>query len=263
VTQSETPPETPKAEEPPKPPAPAVPEGMVMVPAGAYTVGRDDESDLEKPQHTVTLPAYFIDRTEVTNEEYKKFVDATNRKPPANWQGKTYPAGRANYPVTGVTWQDAADYAAWAGKRLPTEAEWEAAARGPQGLRYPWGNEWLPGQANIGVKAGEQAKDKQYPPQIMEVGGFPQGASPAGALDMIGNVWEWTADELKPYDGNPATLNDIFRKLNISLKPDTTYRVIRGGAFDGDPQHDASYRGFVSAAQSFPKTGFRCVKDAK
>src|SRR5205085_9919782 len=107
VTQTETPTETPKPIDTPKPPAPVAPEGMVMVAAGTYTVGRDDERDLEKPQHTVTLPAYFIDRTEVTNEAYKKFVDETNHKPPANWQDKDYPTGRANYPVTGVTWQDA------------------------------------------------------------------------------------------------------------------------------------------------------------
>jgi formylglycine-generating enzyme required for sulfatase activity len=263
VTQTETPTATPKTEEPPKPLAPAAPEGMVMVAAGDYPVGRDDGSDLEKPQHTVTLPAYFIDRTEVTNEAYKKFVDATSHKPPANWQDNTYPTGRANYPVTGVTWQDAADYAAWAGKRLPTEAEWEAAARGPQGLRYPWGNEWLPGQANIGVKAGVEAKDNEYPPQIMEVGGFPQGASPSGALDMIGNVWEFTADELKVYPGNPLTLDDVAKKLNFQIAPGATYRVIRGGAFDGSEIHNASYRGRVSANLAYPKTGFRCVKDVK
>ena len=247
----------------PKPTAPAVPEGMVMVPAGSYTVGSDDASDIEKPQHTVTLPAYFIDRTEVTNEAYKQFVDATHHQPPTNWSGNNFPTGRANYPVTGVTWQDAADYAAWAGKRLPTEAEWEAAARGPEGLRYPWGNEWLPGQANIGVKAGEPAKDNEYPLQIMEVGGFPQGASPAGALDMIGNVWEYTADEFQLYPGNSASLQEVAKKLGIEILPGITYRVIRGGAFDGDQSHNASYRGRVNGNRAFPKTGFRCVKDVK
>ena len=133
----------------------------------------------------------------------------------------------------------------------------------PQAQRYPWGNEWLPGQANIGVKAGEPAKDNDYPPQIMAVGGFPQGASPAGALDMVGNVWEWTADEFKLYAGNAASLEEVAGKLNFEIKPGMTYRVIRGGAFDGSEQHDGSYRGFVDASRAFPKTGFRCAKDAK
>jgi formylglycine-generating enzyme required for sulfatase activity len=263
VTTTEPPAEAPKTAEAPKPVAPVAPEGMVLVPAGAYTIGRDDESDLEKPRRTVTLPAYFMDRTEVTNEAYKKFVDETGHAPPANWPGRDFPTGRANYPVTGITWKDAADYAAWAGKRLPTEVEWEAAARGVEGHRYPWGDEWLPGQANIGVKAGEPAKDNQYPPQITEVGGYPQGASPAGVLDLIGNVWEYTADEFKLYPGNTQTLDEVAVKLKIPIEPGVTYRVIRGGAFDGSAQNDASYRGFVNASRAFPKTGFRCVKEVK
>jgi formylglycine-generating enzyme required for sulfatase activity len=263
VPPTETPTETPKLTETPKPNGPVAPEGMALVPAGTYTIGRDNESDLEKPSHAVTLPAYFIDRTEVTNEAYKRFVDETNHKPPTNWQGKNFPTGRANYPVTGITWQDAADYAASVGKRLPTEAEWEAAARGPEGHRYPWGDEWLPGQANIGVKMGEPAKDDEYPPQIMEVGGYTQGASPAGALDMIGNVWEWTADEFKFYPGNSATMDDPKVKADLKIKSGVTYRVIRGGAFDGGQQHDGSYRGYLDASLAYPKTGFRCVKDLK
>lgn len=263
TTATETPTETPKPVDAPKPPAPVAPDGMVLVAAGSYTIGRDDLGDLAKPQHTVALPAFFIDRTEVTNEAYKKFVDATSHKPPLNWPGKDFPTGRANYPVTGITWQDAADYAAWAGKRLPTEAEWEAAARGPEGQRYPWGNDWLPGQANIGVTAGVPAKDNEYPPQIMEVGGFPQGASPAGALDMIGNVWEWTADEFKLYPGNSMSLDDPKVRADLRIEPGITYRVIRGGAFDGDQRHDGSYRGYLDPNRAYPKTGFRCVKDAK
>ena len=107
-----------------KPPAPAIPEGMVALSAGTYTIGRNDADPLEKPEHSVDLPAFFIDRAEVTNAAYKSFVDATGHKPPSNWTGTRFPEGRGDAPVTGVTWQDAADYAAWAGKRLPTEAEW-------------------------------------------------------------------------------------------------------------------------------------------
>src|SRR5262249_39762839 len=110
--------ETPAPQPTPAPP-PAIPEGMVAVATGAYEIGRDHESALEMPRHTVQLPAYFIDRTEVTNEAFKSFVDATGHRTPANWRGKDFPTGRAAYPVTGISWQDAADYAAWAGKRLP------------------------------------------------------------------------------------------------------------------------------------------------
>lgn len=248
---------------PTQPTAPVAPEGMVTVAAGVYTVGRDNESDLEKPEHTVNLPAFFIDRTEVTNADYKKFVDATSHKPPANWSGGTYPADRANYPVTSITWQDAADYAQWAGKRLPTEAEWEAAARGSDGRRYPWGNEWRAGVANIGVKTADKVSEDQYPAQVNPVGQYPAGASAAGTVDMIGNVWEFTADEFNLYPNNPKSFDTVRAELKIRIEPGKTYRVIRGGAFDGDKRHDASYRGLVDANQPFPKTGFRCVKDAK
>jgi formylglycine-generating enzyme required for sulfatase activity len=251
---------------PDKPPAPVVPEGMVTIPAGAYTIGRDAGSELERPQHTVQLPAFLIDRTEVTNADYKKFVDATAHKPPVNWKDGAYDADRASYPVTGVTWQDAVDYAQWAGKRLPTEAEWEAAARGSEGRRYPWGNEWRASFANIGGASGGRSNDKDYPAQIKPVGQYPDGASQAGVLDLIGNVWEFTADKFDLYPNNPKRLSEIRigpNKLEIKLDPNKTYRIIRGGAFDGSEEHDASYRGLVDASQPFPKTGFRCVKDIK
>lgn len=265
--------ETPKTEaptQPPttptdKPPAPTVPEGMVMVAAGAYTIGRDEGSELESPKHTVELPAFFIDRTEVTNADYKKFVDATSHKPPANWKGGAYNADLANYPVTSVTWQDAVDYARWAGKRLPSEAEWEAAARGSDGRRYPWGNDWRAGAANIGVKAIGKESDGDYPAGIKPVGQYPDGASAAGAMDLIGNVWEYTADEIKLYPGNAKSIDEIQVAPNrkIKLEPGKTYRIIRGGAFDGNREHDACYRGFIDTSLPYPKTGFRCVKDAK
>jgi formylglycine-generating enzyme required for sulfatase activity len=238
---------------PPIPTAPAAPEGMVAVAAGSHIIGRNGADPLEQPQHKVDLPAFFIDRTEVTNAAYKKFVDATGRKPPTNWNGTNFPGGRDEYPVTGVSWQDAADYAAWSGKRLPSEDEWEAAARGTDERVYPWGNEWRPGLANIGSKIEEPAD--QYPSGLKEVGRYPQGASPAGAVDMIGNAWEWVADEIVVYPGNNET--------KLSLKPGVTYRVIRGGAYDGNKTHDATYRGYLDANQAYPKVGFRCAKDAK
>jgi len=259
----ETSPPTPP---PDRPPAPTLPAGMVMVSAGAYPIGRDNGSDLEKPQRKVDLPAFFIDRTEVTNADYKKFVDATSHKPPSNWPGGNYPADRASYPVTGIKWVDADAYAKWAGKRLPTEAEWEAAARGSDGRRYPWGNDWRAGLANIEIKTSKKYAEKDYPDEIKPVGQYANGASAAGALDMIGNVWEYTADEFNLYPGNPKSLDTITvgpDKRKLELDPGKTYRVIRGGAFDGDQQHDASYRGLIDDSLPYPKTGFRCVKDAK
>jgi gamma-glutamyl hercynylcysteine S-oxide synthase len=225
-----------------------VPEGMVSVAAGEYTLGREDGDDFEKPSHTVTLRAFFLDRTEVTNAEYKKFIDATNYQAPPHWKDKSFPAGQDNFPVVQVNWQDANAYAQWAGKRLPTEAEWEAAARGLDGRKYPWGNQWNEAFANIG--AGEKG-------DLEEVGKHPEGQSPCGALDMIGNVWEWTADTPALYPGNTGKLPE---------EANSNQRVIRGGAFDGNKEHDASYRGYFEATASrktLNKTGFRCAKDAK
>lgn len=240
--QPATEPAPPTAPQPP--PGPVVPEGMVLVPAGAYIIGRNDGDALASPQRTVDLAAFYIDTTEVTNAQYMLFVDARKRQPPPGWENGTYPQDRANWPVTGVSWQDASDYAAWAGKRLPTEVEWEAAARGTDGRLFPWGNEWKRGLANIGTGG------------IRETGQYRQGASPFGALDMLGNVWEWTADELALYPGSTSQLPD-------AVKPGITYRIIRGGAYDGSKENDASYRGFVDASQGYPKTGFRCVMDAR
>src|SRR5262249_31559027 len=220
------------------------PEGMVAVASGTYVIGRDNGDTLAGPKHTATLRSFFIDKTEVTNAEYKRFADATGHAAPGTWREHAFPDGRGNYPVTDVTWQDANDYAAWAGKRLPTEAEWEAAARGRDGMIFPWGNEWRSDAANIGTTG------------ITEVGRFPEGASASGALDMIGNVWEWTADEFKLYPGNSARLRDL-------VEPGIVYRVIRGGAYDGSKKNDASYRGYVDANKSYPKTGFRCVRSAE
>ena len=251
VVVEQPPPPTPVPE---KPPAPVIPEGMISVNAGTYTIGRDGADPLEHPEHKADVRPFYIDRTEVTNAAYKKFVDATGRKPPSNWTGNAFPEGKGDWPVTGVTWQDAADYAAWAGKRLPTEVEWEAAARGAEARIYPWGNEWRTGVANIGQKP-DKISSEQYPAGVKQVGQYPDGASPVGALDMIGNAWEWVADEIKVYRGNTES--------TLNLTPGTTFRVIRGGAYDGSKNNDAAYRGYLDGSQPYPKVGFRCAKDAK
>jgi formylglycine-generating enzyme required for sulfatase activity len=237
---------------PPAPPAPTntqpttpvAPVGMAYVAGGTYTIGRDDGDAIASPAHTVTVSPFFVDRTEVTNAEYKKFIDATGHKAPSDWKDGSFPENRDNWPVVNVSWQDANDYADWIGKRLPTEAEWEAAARGTDKRVYPWGNGWQSSYANVGTKG------------ITEVGQFRDGASPAGALDMIGNVWEWTADVFDLYPGSAAAVPP-------TKEPGITYYVIRGGAFDGDKGNDATRRGFLEPNKGYPKTGFRLVKDAK
>jgi formylglycine-generating enzyme required for sulfatase activity len=222
---------------------PTPPAGMVYVTGGEFTIGRDTGDEYERPAHRVTVKPFFIDLYEVTNEDYAKFVKATNHRPPSNWVNGNYPTGAARKPVTGVAWDDAVDYAKWAGKRLPPEEEWEFAARGTDGRLYPWGNEWQPDNAN----ANEASK------ALADVGSF-KGASPYGASDMVGNAWEWTASKLAPYPNG---------KLPAQLPGDL--RVIRGGSY-AEMKEEATVtyrRGYPARGQyDYGNTGFRCAKDA-
>lgn len=236
---SATPQATPSSKEP------TAPDAMVSVPGGTFKMGRDSGDKLERPAHSVAVKAFFIDLNEVTNEEYQRFVSATKRRAPAHWVGGKIPDGQMKLPVVNVSWGDANAYARWAKKRLPTEAEWEFAARGTDGRVYPWGNAWKPDYAN----AGQGKKGR-----ILEAGSYAPGASPFGALDMCGNVWEWTASDFKDYPGSktPSAL------AGAGLK------VIRGGAYDAIPKNSTTtYRGALSPDRPYPKTGFRCARDAK
>lgn len=222
------------------PAPPTLPEGMVYVPGGKFEMGRANGDEYEKPAHTVTVEPFFIDRTEVTNEAYLRFVAATGHRAPAHWQNGKFSEAEAKLPVINVSWDDANAYAKWANKRLPTEAEWEFAARGTDGRLYPWGNTWNPAASNAGHGAGGH---------IVEVGSFPAGASPFGALDMCGNVWEWTASGLQSY--------------SVTDQEIAPGKVIRGGAFDvSSARATATYRGVLPADRLPDKTGFRTVRDA-
>jgi serine/threonine-protein kinase len=224
---------------------PAAPPGMIFAPGGTFKMGRDDGDEHERPAHTVEVKAFFIDRNEVTNEEYQRFISATKRRPPAHWVGGKIPNGQMKLPVVNVSWSDANAYARWAKKRLPTEAEWEFAARGTDGRVYPWGAAWKPDYANAGQ--GKNAR-------LFEAGRYPTGASPFGALDMCGNAWEWTASDFKDYPG---------RKTPSALAG-SGFKVIRGGAYDATPiTSTTTYRGAVSPERAYEKTGFRCARDAK
>jgi len=200
-----------------------VPEDMVFVPAGPFLMGRDDGPDDERPARTVYLDAFYIDRTEVTNTQYKAFCDSTRRLYPDNptWD-HNYFLEKPDSPVININWEQATSYCEWAGKQLPTEAQWEKAARGAEGRVYPWGNEYVEGRANM---AEGDAFRRAAP-----VGSFPEGASPYGALDMTGNVWEWCADwfdhtyyPVAP-DSNPTGPD--------GPKP---WRSVRGGGFSSPP----------------------------
>lgn len=217
---------------------PSSPDGMVYIPGGQFLMGRDDGDEYERPSFSVSVKPFFIDRTEVTNEDYQIFVNSTGHRSPSHWNEGRFPDRQEKYPVFNVSWEDARAYAQWANKRLPTEEEWEFAARGADGRRYPWGETWIPANANAAGQKGA----------IREVGSFPQGASPFGVLDMAGNVWEWTASDLTSYTNK-----------NIILAEG---KVIRGGAYDvADDRVTTTYRGVVPEDKYYDKTGFRCVRD--
>jgi formylglycine-generating enzyme required for sulfatase activity len=224
-------------------------DGMVMVyvPAGEFLMGSSEADALaeddEKPQHTVYLDAFWIDRTEVTNAQYRKCVEAGACLQPGCWDNENYNA--PDQPVVCVTWDDARAYAAWAGGRLPTEAEWEKAARGTDGRIYPWGNS-APGcdKANYEGCVGRSAT----------VGSYLTGASPYGVLDMAGNVQEWVADWYDGrYYGRSAARNPEG--------PDSgEYRVLRGGSWYRDPglARCASRSGYIPD-NFYSRVGLRVV----
>ena len=228
-----------------QPPAPvsAAPAGMVYVLGGTFMMGRDNGDDAERPPHQAPVKPFYIDIYEVTNEDYDKFVKATNHRPPAAWKGGMFPTGAGRKPVTGVTWDDANDFARWAGKRLPTEEDWEFSARGTDGRLYPWSNDWQQGSAN--ANGAEQT--------VADVGAY-KGRAPFGTYDMVGNAWEWTASKFKAYPG---------RGLPANL-PGGDLRVIRGGCYESTKDYaTTTYRAGWPArgAGTYEQTGFRCAKD--
>jgi formylglycine-generating enzyme required for sulfatase activity len=232
----------------------ADPNPMVLVPAGDFPMGTNERFSDEGPQHTVHLDAYYIDKYEVTNLQYEKFIDATHRKAPSHFTDRQVPQGKADHPVTFVTWYDARDYCAWAGKRLPNEAEWEKAARGTDARTFPWGNEFDIRKANTPVRWGRIGVEGDTTP----VGAFPDGASPYGLQDMSGNVWEWTDSWYLAYPGN-TDKSENYGEI---------YKVLRGGSW-----WDCSFyrcgisapaynRSFFNARVKNKTFGFRCAKNA-
>ncbi|OGS27445.1 MAG: hypothetical protein A2297_04295 [Elusimicrobia bacterium RIFOXYB2_FULL_48_7] len=164
--------------------------GMVYISSGEFIMGTDEGFDYEGPSRKIFLQGFYIDKYEVTNTQYKRFVDSTGINPPPNWKNGKIPSGEDNYPVVNVTYYEALGYAKWAGKRLPTEEEWERSARGPKAYIYPWGIDWNKKYANVRPLIGF---GKPKP-----VGSFPDGSSFEGVCDLCGNIWEWTTSWFTP-----------------------------------------------------------------
>ena len=247
---------------------------MVSIPAGHFVFGTDAKDEAaealsmgipkpwyadENPAQKIFLKGFYIDRHEVTNQRYKIYVDDVGAVPPMHWKDENFPEGQAQHPVIGVNWFDAANFCQWAGKSLPTEKQWERAARGTDGQRYPWGNAFDPAFANLPQAPGSRN-------QPGPVGAFTQGASPDGVQDLIGNVWEWVDNEYKAYKG-AVWNNESF---------DAGYKVIRGhsardiGHFPGalygaalEKFARSGYRQFAHPDEPAPDVGFRCVSAEK
>jgi formylglycine-generating enzyme len=215
------------------------PGDMVLVPAGEYIKGWNENGAPVK----ASVPAFYIDKYEVTNRLYSDFVRATGHKPPTDprgskyniWKNEFYPSELANHPVVNVSYQDAEEYAQWVKKRLPTEEEWERAARGNEGFIYPWGNDYNSDFAN--------GNDNRYRKgTTTPVGTFANDRSSFGVFDLAGNVREWTTT---PYSPN-----------------NRQWKVLKGGCFGDGAEGLSTYERYQGTMPA-PNVGFRCVKDVK
>ena len=243
---------------------------LVYVPAGEFAMGKKavdsiaicDQFHLncfldwftnQEPPHKIYLDAFWIDQTEVTNGMYAQCVQAGDCAVPVSIKSYTHESYFGNsqfdkYPVLFVTWDDAKAYCKWAGRRLPTEAEWEKAARGTDERTYPWGND-LPNDNAVNYRHARL--------DTIPVGSIPKGASPYGVLDMAGNVWEWVSDW---YDENYYAVSPKSNPLG----PDSgTHHVLRGGAFgSGVYNITATFRFISKPEETYAWFGFRCAASA-
>ena len=241
---------------------------LKFIPQGAFIMGTDIEAFYgtalvnsehakldEAPMHVRFLGAYFIEQYPVTNAEYAVFVKETNHPPPAHWKKGNFSPEEANLPVVHVNWHDSNAYAQWAGKRLPTEAEWEKACRGPDGRIYPWGNIFVPDESESTETAVETSQILTT--HLTPVGVRPAIVSPYGVGDAAGNVWEWTADWYQPYSDLKPLKQQMADK----------HKALRGGSWlevrEGTAERYFRCANRLHAPPDYAagNIGFRCVRE--
>ena len=236
--------------------------GMVYIPSGEFIIGSNEVDnnalakefgakhvvffENEKPERKINLKDFYIEKYEITNKEYGIFINKTKYTPPGHWANGAYEAGMETHPLINVTWFDAYAYCKWAGKRLPTEEEWEKAARGPNGNRYPWGNDF-------DNKKGNLTKGHTVP-----VGSMIEDKSFYGIYDMGGNVMEWTASWYKSYPGSTFQSKDFGQKFRV-IKGG--YGSVKGHYNLGNLYSRPSFRNYFPPDGKGNDVGFRCVKD--
>jgi len=222
------------------------PPGMIYIPAGLFLMGANSGPRESQPLLKIHLPAYFIDETEVTNAEYLKFVTGRRYSRPMGWNKGEFPSGRADHPVVGMSWEDARRYCTFVGRRLPTEQEWEKAARGASGAVYPWGNSTFSPGFTVTRESGRNSTVAVSLPT--------RDQSPYRVKHLAGNVREWVQDRFNPYRGN-ARISDPRFGFD---------RVVRGGSWATTFRKAASsYRGSSKPFHAWPDVGLRCAMTAK
>ncbi len=254
-----------------------IPDGMVLIPEGEFKIGylSDEAGIVEQIGNAISLDSFYIDQYEVTNQDFKKFIDENpnwNKENIdsnyhdgnylSNWDGDDYPIDKGDHPVVYVSWYASVAYAQWVDKRLPTEAEWEKAARGGvEGLKYPWGNTIDDQKANYSLNVGVTGNTTpvgKYLPNDFEI------------YDMVGNVLEWCIDRYeRDYldnisNTNPIGGNDTIKEIQIEYQRITSSRSIRGGSWveSGQPRVSITYRRGNEPARTSHLIGFRCAKSA-